>query len=64
MRLLDEGMKETPWCISIDAAQKKYSKLAHDPALAFPAGFDEARKRRLLRYMRHPRAALLLLHHR
>ena len=37
---------------------------AHDPALAFPAGFDEARKRRLLRYMRHPRAALLLLHHR
>ena len=37
---------------------------AHDPALAFPAGFDAARERRLLRYMRHPRLALLLLHHR
>ena len=37
---------------------------AHDPALAFPAGFDAARERRLLRYMRHPRVALLLLHHR
>ena len=37
---------------------------AHDPALAFPSGFDVARERRLLRYMRHPRVALLLLHHR
>lgn len=37
---------------------------AHDPALAFPAGFDAARERRLLRYMRHPRVAMLLLHHR
>ena len=37
---------------------------AHDPALAFPAGFDAARARRLLRYMRYPRLALLLLHHR
>ena len=37
---------------------------AHDPALAFPDGFDRARERRLLRYMRHPRLAMLLLHHR
>lgn len=37
---------------------------AHDPAMAYPDGFDEARRRRLLRYMRHPRLALLLLHHR
>lgn len=37
---------------------------AHDPALVFPEGFDRTRERRLLRYMRHPRLALLLLHHR
>ena len=37
---------------------------AHDPALAFPDGFDRTRERRLLRYMRHPRLAMLLLHHR
>ena len=34
MRLLDGKLKETPWCVSIDAAQKKYANLAHDPALS------------------------------
>lgn len=33
MRLLDERLRETPWCVSIDAAQGKYSDLAKDPAL-------------------------------
>ena len=34
MRLLDERMRETPWCVSIDAAQRKYANLAHDPTLS------------------------------
>ena len=34
MRLLDGKLKETPWCVSIDAAQRKYASLAHDPALS------------------------------
>ncbi len=34
MRLLNGKMRETPWCVSIDAAQKKYSDLATDPALS------------------------------
>ena len=34
MRLLDGKLKETPWCVSIDAAQRKYATLAHDPALS------------------------------
>ncbi len=27
MRLLDGKLKETPWCVSIDAAQRKYATL-------------------------------------
>lgn len=50
---------ETPETLAVAAFLR-----AHDPALAFPAGLDEARRRRLLRHMRHPRIALLLLHHR
>ena len=50
---------ETPETLAVAAFLR-----AHDPALAFPAGLDEARRRRLLRCMRHPRVALLLLHHR
>ncbi len=33
MKLLDGAMRQTPWCVSIDSAQAKYSDLARDPAL-------------------------------
>lgn len=44
MEILAEKLRETPWCVSIDAAQEKYSDLARDPALrALPFGlFDDS----------------------
>lgn len=43
MEMLAETMRATPWLVSIDAAQDKYSDLASDPALgALPFGlFDD-----------------------
>ena len=34
LRLADDALRATPWLVSIDAAQPKYSDLAADPALA------------------------------
>lgn len=44
MEMLAEAMRETPWLVSVDAAQTKYSDLAADAALAaLPFGlFDDS----------------------
>ncbi len=36
----------------------------NDPAAAFPEGFSERKRRRMVRYMEHPVLANIYLHHR
>ena len=63
-KTLPDAGREPPRAETAEMLAVEAFLRAHDPALVFPEGFDRTRERRLLRYMRHPRLALLLLHHR